>query len=142
MRHRGGLREAIGGRGEEGEEGLAWVTTGESVSALYWELRGEAEEHAECRHRCFTEASHAYLSGKKSEAKALSRQGQAHGETMEALHAWAAEETYARRNAGLSGAGGELVDLHGLHPKEGAEAALRRLRQRQAGRGGGGWSTC
>lgn len=127
QRHR---HAAPRGLGKE-VEGVPWVSTGQEVAALYHQVREEAEAHALARHRCFTEASHAYLSGKKAEAKALSRQGREHGTQMEALHAVAADQIFDRRNpsGGHSGPEGSLVvDLHGLHPQEAAARALRLLR--------------
>jgi len=111
---------------------VAWLATGDAVDRLYKDFRDEAEAHALRRNVCFTHATAAYTSGRKSEAKALSREGQEHDMRMKELHAIAAAEIFHRRNSG-PGSHSSLVDLHGLHPEEAVVMALREARGRPHG---------
>jgi DNA-nicking Smr family endonuclease len=60
----------------------------------------------------------AFLAGNKALAKELGAKGRAAAESMRAAHDTASQQIYRSRNQGRAGAE-DMIDLHGLHAREG-----------------------
>lgn len=100
--------------------GDVWVSTGQSVAALYQELRQEAAEQASVRNKFFDRANVAYKRGDGAAAKRYGAQGRDANSRMKALHKKAADAIFQARNLPSDS---HVVDFHGLHVNE----ALERL---------------
>lgn len=88
-------------------ESLEWVDTGESVAALYRDLRAGAEALAKARNLAFHRATSAFLAGRSVDAARMARQGRDLQAQMQQAHAIAAGAIFAARNSahGVAGVG-------------------------------------
>lgn len=102
--------------------GASWVSTGDSVRALYERLRAEAGAEARARNAAFDRARGAAIRGDRAAAARFGALGRAANDRMKALHMQAADAIFEARNPPGSAERG-LVDMHGLHVAE----ALERL---------------
>ncbi|CEG39394.1 hypothetical protein F443_09528 [Plasmopara halstedii] len=110
-----------------GKNDVKWVTTGESVSSQYLELREQAHEMACARNKCFMGATQAYRNGNKALAKDLSRQGHEYNVKMKNFHFLAASEIFESRNPPNQLYMDRMMDLHGLHVAETVELLTQML---------------
>ncbi|KAL3668989.1 hypothetical protein V7S43_006277 [Phytophthora oleae] len=110
-------------------EGLSskWVSTGQSVSAQYLDLREQAYEMACARNKCFMGATQAYRNGNKALAKGLSKQGHEYNAKMKNFHFLAASEIFESRNPPSQLYMDRMMDLHGLHVAEAVEFLTQML---------------
>jgi len=99
-----------------------WVDSGSSVAGMYSAMRDEARQLAIARNKLLEEATRAFQSGQRAQAKALASRGRQMCAAMHAKHAECARAIFASRNPPSRLMGG-VVDLHGLHCAE-AEALL------------------
>lgn len=104
-----------------------WVSTGQSVSSQYLELREQAYKMACARNKCFMGATQAYRNGNKGLAKDLSKQGHDYNAKMKNFHFLAASEIFESRNPPNQLYMDRLMDLHGLHVAEAVEFLTQML---------------
>ncbi|KAG7376456.1 hypothetical protein PHYPSEUDO_013383 [Phytophthora pseudosyringae] len=116
--HKAGSSESIGTK---------WVSTGQSVSTQYLELREQAYEMACARNKCFMGATQAYRNGNKALAKGLSKQGHDYNAKMKNFHFLAASEIFESRNPPSQLYMDRMMDLHGLHVAEAVEFLTQML---------------
>ncbi|KAH7484246.1 hypothetical protein KRP22_005411 [Phytophthora ramorum] len=107
--------------------GTKWVSTGDSVSTQYLELREQAYEMACARNKCFMGATQAYRNGNKALAKGLSKQGHDYNAKMKNFHFLAASEIFESRNPPSQLYMDRMMDLHGLHVAEAVEFLTQML---------------
>ena len=113
----------------KGAKGIARVTTGHEVSALYKEMRQTAIETAKARNKYFQQAAQAYLRGNRAVASNLSQRGRDLDRLMKRQHQEAAAALFEARNgSGSNGSDGSL-DLHGLHVAEAIAYVQHHLEQ-------------
>jgi hypothetical protein len=84
--------------------GVHWVQTGQAVTSVYKEARGEANGWARARNACFQQATQAFLAGNRKLAKELSARGREYADRMWEAHARAAHAIYDARNTAANGA--------------------------------------
>jgi len=96
---------------------VEWVPTGDVVGRDYETLRREARQYAIGRNKLFEQATRAYISGSRKEAKALSQLGHQLNDEMKQCHKEAARAIFKKRNSIPQMLRGQ-VDLHGLHVAE------------------------
>ena len=110
------------------------------MSTLYASLRAEALAHVRLRNAAFQQATKAYLAGNGALAKQLAAQGRKHAAAMWDAHGAAASATFQARNVESSMGGGHappMIDLHGLHVREGVALCRNALQQLRASKGPG-----
>ena len=79
---------------------LAWVSTGDTVAALYDSARRDASALAKARNLAFHRSTQAYLARDGATAARYARDGRALDIKMRAAHATAAARIFAERNIG------------------------------------------
>ncbi|TPX63216.1 hypothetical protein SpCBS45565_g06756 [Spizellomyces sp. 'palustris'] len=115
-----------------------WVSTGDTLAAMYARYRQEAIDAAIQRNKLFQRATEAYISGNKAAAKAFSLGAHRLNERVQELHRQAGVRIFEERNkAGTnSDPAGHMIDLHGLHPTEAVEmleVTIGKLRREHFG---------
>jgi hypothetical protein len=99
-----------------------WVDTGNSVAMLYSTSgRDEAAEHAVARNKLFQAATDAFKAGDRRRATEFSKKGRFHQQKMDEIQLIAGRRIFYERNPRVITNGGSstLLDMHGLHVKEG-----------------------